>query len=337
VSWTIVPINKFEDYATQWNALNQIAGNSPLTSTAFVQPLLNNFSSGNELLVIYGDLDTPSAMGVLNKQGWGSWQTFQPSQAPIGLWLKRPEINALNLCKQLKSDLPGPVLSLGLTQQDPKLAMQPKPSSSFQVLDYIETAHVNIDSDFEDYWKSRSKNLRQNLKRQRNRLAREGTSTRIETVTDKNRMEDCVRDYGSLESQGWKSTHDTAISAENSQGRFYTEMLQRFARENNAIVFRYFYDEELVATDLCISGNGDFIILKTTYDEAQKTSSPAMLMRQEAFKILFEQRKNDKIEFYGRVMDWHRQWAHETRHMYHITSYWPLVGLYKQARNLVKS
>ena len=69
------------------------------------------------------------------------------------------------------------------------------------------------------------------------------------------------------------------------------------------------------------------MILKTTYDETVKTSSPAALMRQEAFKALYDSKRTKRIEFYGKIMEWHSRWSDEARTMYHINCYrWPFVS-----------
>jgi hypothetical protein len=78
--------------------------------------------------------------------------------------------------------------------------------------------------------------------------------------------------------------------------------------------------------DLCIVGGGALIILKTTYDEAYKQLSPAFLMREEAFRQLFTTKEVDRIEFYGRVMEWHTRWTDKVRTMYHVNQYrWPAI------------
>ena len=84
------------------------------------------------------------------------------------------------------------------------------------------------------------------------------------------------------------------------------------------MIFQYHYNEELVATDLCICSGGSFIILKTTYDERIKTTSPAILMRQDEFKHVLDNKLAKKVEFYGKLMDWHTKWSDEVRTMYHI-------------------
>jgi len=66
-------------------------------------------------------------------------------------------------------------------------------------------------------------------------------------------------------------------------------------------------------------------VLKTAYDEALgRQFSPALLMREEACRSLFDAGDIERIEFYGRVMEWHLRWTGEVRTMYHLNAYrWP--------------
>ncbi len=106
-------------------------------------------------------------------------------------------------------------------------------------------------------------------------------------------------------------------------------MLEEFCRQGAGRIYRYWYTNNIVAMDLCIEGNGSLIILKTTYDKSfSNNTSPALLMRQEAFKQLFSDGKLKRIEFYGRVMEWHTKWSDELRTMYHINEYrWSSLSL----------
>jgi hypothetical protein len=80
--------------------------------------------------------------------------------------------------------------------------------------------------------------------------------------------------------------------------------------------------------DLCVEGGGCIVILKTAYDEALGPQlSPALLMREEATRGLFDAGRFERIEFYGRVMEWHTRWTDEIRTMYHLNGYrWPWLG-----------
>lgn len=330
ISWQIMLATEFAAHREAWDRLNAQGLNSPLLDSRFVAPLLEHFGAGQELLGIASAQGKPVAMAIVSKAKLGAWSTFQPSQAPLGLWLCAPDIPVEALLPSFASSLPSPVLILGITQQDPYLCPQPKGHPHLSVLDYIQTAHIDIDRPFEAYWSSRGKNLRHNLKRQRNRLAREGISTRLEILEQPGDMAKAVRQYGDMESAGWKSKNGSAIHADNAQGRFYVDCLSAFAATGQCRVYCYYYNDRLVASDLCVLDSATIIILKTTYDESIAESSPTMLMRQEMFQDIFDSKTLRRIEFYGKVMDWHTKWSDSFRVMYHINYYpWRLFKMLK--------
>jgi CelD/BcsL family acetyltransferase involved in cellulose biosynthesis len=329
MKWTIVPAARFADYAARWEALNGTGPAAPMLAPAFVASLLDSFGSGAELLALCEDGGETCAAAVLAPQGAGRWATFQPAQAPVGLWLQRPGLEGTALASSLMRALPGLTLLLALTQCDPLLAPRPLDDERVRTLDYIDTARIDVDAagGFDAYWQARGKNLRNNLKKQRNRLAAEGVVTRLETVTLEADMAGAVRDYGRLESAGWKAGSGSAVDAANAQGRFYTQMLEAFARAGRARVYRYWFGDQLVAMDLCIHERDCIVILKTAYDESVPSSlSPALLMREEAVRGLFDEGSFARIEFYGRVMEWHTRWTDAVRTLYHLNLYrWPLL------------
>ncbi len=322
MNWNFYPISDFPQYTPQWDKLNQNNTNTPLLSSAFVEPLIKYFANHQkDKLAICGDINNPTAMTVITKRKLGVWETLQPSQAPIGLWIHQQSTPIDALLAGLTKKLPFPTLLFGVTQQDPDCLPRPEAQGKISTLDYIETARVTLEGTFEEYWSQRGKNLRQNLKRQRNRLGREEIETKLKTITNPEEIEAAIIAYGKMESAGWKSEGGTAIHINNEQGKFYREMLINFCKQKNGVIFQYFYNDELVTTDLCIKDDNCLIILKTTYDESITTTSPAMLMRQDTFKYIFEQQFTKKIEFYGKVMDWHTKWSNEVRPMFHINVY----------------
>ncbi len=318
MTWHLYPVSEFKKHCESWDQLNTQGVNTPLLSSDFVGPLLEYFSSNKDKLAIHGDEQNPDAMAILTKTKFGVWETLQPSQAPLGLWLQDKKIATVSLLSQLRKALPFPTLLVGVTQQDPDLLQRPEKTNGLSTLDYIQTAKVTVTDNFQDYWGKRGKNLRQNLNRQRNRLEREGVQVTLKIITAADEVTHAIIEYGRLESAGWKNAGGTAIHIDNNQGKFYRDMLINFCDHQDALIFQYYYDDQLVATDLCIKSSDSLIILKTTYDETITTSSPAMLMRKEAFEYIFNNKLVKKIEFYGKVMDWHTKWSEEIRTLYHI-------------------
>jgi len=328
MTWSLEPASSLNQLSDVWQELNGRAADSALLHPDFVLPLLGSFASGDERLAICRDAHSSiAAMMLLQRTKRGTWQTFQPSQAPLALLVSNPDMTPSTLLPGLLRALPGFPLIMAITRLDPGLHARPASTSTQRSVDYIRTARIRINGDFESYWSQRGKNLRHNIKRQRNRLAKDGIETKLVVLTHPDDMAAGVAAYGELESRGWKGDESSAVHRDNAQGRYYTEMLQRFAARAESRIYQYWYGGDLVATDLCVQRNGVLVILKTTYDERQKVTSPAMLMRHEAFTHIFLGGEVHTIEFYGQVMDWHTKWSDDIRTMYHLNQYrWPLLA-----------
>lgn len=319
-AWKILPADQFHHNYAAWQALNNACSGSQLLDAEFINAALAHFSSGSERLGIFREHGTITAMGVFSPSGRGSWQTFQPANAPLGSWVSLPGQSLEKFVKPLMSALPGSNVLIGISQQDPDI-LPPPQGTKFGLFEYIVTSRITITESFEDYWKSRGKNLRHNIKRQRNRLEREKVTVRFEVVEDVARMAETVLDYAELESRGWKGEAHTAVNADDAQARFYVQILEHFATRGEAAVWRYFFDDVLAACDICVQRNGILVILKTAYEESLSGYSPAQLLRHEAFQRLFDGGHFKAIEFYGPAKDWHRKWTDEIRTMYHANYY----------------
>ena len=328
MSWNVADAAGFTrhpDHAARWRRLHATSAGSPLLALEFAAAALEAFGSGAERLVWYQAGNDAEIMAIMVPGRLGTWTTFQPAQTPVGFWLQRDTHLDGERLDALLRVLPGPGLMLGLTQCDPMLLARPPDMPARVTLDYIDTARITLSGDFDSYWEKRGKNLRANLKKQRNRLRQEGVTPRLQVSRAEHEMAQAVDDYGRLENTGWKAASGTAVAGENAQGRFYRLLLEAFARQGAASVYRYWLDERLVAMDLCIEGGDCLVVLKTAYDETlEGPFSPALLMREEACRALFDGGAVARIEFYGRVMEWHLRWTGEVRTMYHLNAYrWP--------------
>jgi hypothetical protein len=217
--------------------------------------------------------------------------------------------------------LPGLALGVGLSQLDSRFQDRPTDGPTVRTQDYIQTAWVDIDASFDAYWEARGKNLKQNTRKQRNKLKAEGTETRTECIFDPAQVAVAMEHYGQLESAGWKAADGTAIHPDNAQGQFYTKMLENFCAMGRGRIYRSWFSDKVVAMDLCIHDDEVIVVLKTTYDESYKTVSPSTLMRQDEFQQLFDEQKFKRIEFYGKVMEWHTRWTENARPICHANVY----------------
>jgi CelD/BcsL family acetyltransferase involved in cellulose biosynthesis len=321
MTWTLYPIAQLANFAGQWDKLAQHRPGTPFLETAFLQAAVDSFGKGDELLCLNHTNDQLCAAAIMQRGPKGMWQTFQPSQLPLGAWISDEDLDLVRACNTLLAKLPGLALGLGITQLDSGFHPRPEDSPKVRTQDYIQTAWVDIEGDFDAYWEARGKNLKQNTRKQRNKLQAENTTTRLECITAAADVPKAIEDYGLLESAGWKTTDGTAIHPDNAQGQFYRKMLENFCQLGRGRIYRYWFGDKVVAMDLCIHDSTAIVILKTTYDESYKAVSPSTLMRQDEFQQLFEEQKFKRIEFYGKVMEWHTRWTSQSRVIYHVTHY----------------
>lgn len=322
MSWTLYPIAQFDAHAEAWRRLHRASGGHALLASDFVAPLLAQFANGAELLACHEAHGSITAMAVLTRNGPASWITFQPAQAPIGLWLQLPGQPPAQLTASLIGQLPGFALVCAITQCDPALTARPRAAAQVQCIDYIDTARITLTGGFDAYWQARGKNLRANLKKQRARLAKQAVRTRLEVCRAAADVAAAVADYAALESAGWKAQGGTAVNLDDAQGRYYRTMLEAFCARGAGSIYRYWFDDQLVAMDLCVEDGDCIVVLKTAYDETVASHySPALLMREDACRQLFDEGRFARIEFYGRVMEWHLRWTDEIRTLYHMNFY----------------
>jgi CelD/BcsL family acetyltransferase involved in cellulose biosynthesis len=321
MTWTLHPISQLADFAGQWDALVRSRPGTPFLETAFLQPIVDTFGSGAEQICLYHSGGQLRAAAIMQRGRKGMWQTFQPSQLPLGAWISDESVDLVSACGELMPQLPGLTLGIGVTQLDSRTQVRPEDGPRVRTQDYIQTAWVDIEGSFETYWEARGKNLKQNTRKQRNKLQAEGSKTRMECVTAPEDVPKAIEEYGLLESAGWKTADGTAIHPDNAQGQFYRKMLENFCHLGRGRVYRYWFDDKVVAMDLCIHDHTAIVILKTTYDESYKTVSPSTLMRQTEFQHIFEEQEFKRIEFYGKVMEWHTRWTEHSRSIYHANVY----------------
>ena len=333
--WKIYSLSAWQDHAAGWRSLNKGQADSPLLDPDFIEPFFSELCNGSEKLAVCTLSNGPVAMALLQDDGRGRIGTMWPDQAPIGFWVQRPELSMTELMGGLVSALPMSKLLFCLTQQDPDIVPRPKDTGHISTIDYVPTARIPMSGSFDDYWAARSKKLRENLRRARNGLVRNERAPRLVELKRPEDMAQGIAAYGEIESAGWKAEIAGAIHADNAQGRYYTEMMSRLAATGNASVFHYYYGDKLVAADICVYRGGTVIGLKTTYDEAEKSTSPALLMRQDMMQDFLDHARFSRYEFYGRVRDWQTKWSDDFRVMYHVNYYrW---GVLKAIHNRLSS
>jgi CelD/BcsL family acetyltransferase involved in cellulose biosynthesis len=316
-----------------WDRLNALRGNLPFLAGDAMACALKVFGDGGERLLVAREESRVVAMFLLVAHGRFRWKTFQPSQIPLGAWVAEADIPLLDLARSLLRGPIGFCLVLSITQIDPRLAPRGEDARDCLHSNYIETGWIDIQGSFDAYWNARGKNLRQNMRKQRSKLMSDGIRLRMNVHREHSEMAPAIQRYGVLESAGWKAGQGTAIHPDNAQGRFYRELFENASRRGEAVIYEYLFDNRVVAMNLCLERDGVLVVLKTTYDESISSYSPAFLLRQEELEAFHRDGNISRLEYFGRMMEWHTRWTDTKRTIYHLTVYrWPMVKTLAKAR-----
>lgn len=324
------------ELATAWDALNRARGNLPLLGSYAIIAALRTLGTGDEKLIVGRSNGQVVAMVVVLKRSRLRWATFQPSQLPLGAWVASAGLSLSTLAHSLLSGPLKTCLVLSFTQVDPNMAPREPEHGRTKIQDYIDTAWVDIEGNFDTYWAARGKNLRQNMRKQRTKLAAEGIATTMSQLTTSDQMAAAIAVYGELESSGWKAQQGTAVRADTAQGHFYRVLLEAACAAGEAIIYQYTFNDKIVAMNLCLLRDGTLIVLKTAYDASIQYYSPAFLLREDEMREFHEQNQVKRVEYFGRVMDWHTKLTSRSRTLYHLTAYrWSFLKTLAERRRQV--
>ena len=336
IHWKNLPassLQKDSQLLRAWDQLNAARGDLPFLAGDAIVSALKILGDGSERLLVGYDGTRVVAMFLLNPLAKFQWRTFQPSQLPLGAWVADAHLQLLDIARSL---LRGPLrfcLGLSITQVDPHVAPRSDDTLDSLHTDYIDTAWLDIEGSFDEYWNARGKNLRQNMRKQRAKLLADGVKLTMHVLRNHADMAPAVARYGSLESSGWKAQKGTAIHPDNAQGRYYRELLENASLRGEAVAYQYLFDDRVVAMNLCLTRKGSLIVLKTTYDESIQSYSPASLLRETELQDLHEGGQIKHLEYFGRLMEWHTKLTEKKRTIYHLTVYrWPFVKKLAEAR-----
>jgi len=321
LNWQVTDSQQFSRFAAAWDELVATHRFPPIMESRFIEAALTDLGSGKHRLALAFDSAKLVAGGIFMQVGAGRWSSFQPSQLPLGAWVMKPDLDWEATIQSLCRALPGPAVMVSITQQDPLMHPRPAASRRMSTLDYINTAWVEIAGSFDDFWEARGKNLKQNLRKQRRRIENEGQALSVEFASAPERVAAVLAEFSELESRGWKSEVGTAVMLGSDQGRFYGHALTNFASCGRALCIALRLDGAAIAADLCVRASNSLVILKTAYDEERKALSPGQLLHEEAFRHFFDSPGLTRVEFYGRVMEWHTRWSELSRALYHVNFY----------------
>jgi CelD/BcsL family acetyltransferase involved in cellulose biosynthesis len=321
MTWTVYPAKAgMAELAAEWDDCNRrLCRAHPYLDTAFVGPLVECFAPDDARLAVHRESAGTDAMLLLEAPRRGICSTFLPSQAQLGpVLLARAEAIA-ELAAALRGSLAVDVLC-----QDPEYSPLPAlpPGPIHEVTPHVTTVAASLEGSFDAYWQGRPRKLREQMRRSLRKLEEAGLAVRLDAVTEPDQVRAAVDRYGLLESRGWKGKAGTSIHPDNVQGRFYRDVLARFAARGRGTVYELYFGGELAASELQIASDVMAIGLKTTYDETlSQAYSAGRLVHYLLLQRLFAERRQRVLEYYTNATPDTMRWSTTQRPITHHRFY----------------
>jgi CelD/BcsL family acetyltransferase involved in cellulose biosynthesis len=123
------------------------------------------------------------------------------------------------------------------------------------------------------------------LRRQRRRLAEQGTFTHT-VARDTAEIEGAIGEFLTLEARGWKGRRGSAASSDPQTSRFLKEAIAGLAKDRKAQVDLLKLERETIAATITLRARDYAWFWKTTYDERFARFSPGVLLAIELSEAL---------------------------------------------------
>lgn len=321
MDWKLHRADNYEQLLNQMLKSMRLMGPpNPLLETDFVVPAVKHFGSSRTRILTGYESGQPILILPVEKFQFGIWRSFAPSQLPIA---------PIHHAKSIET-MPDPVkghsaahsIALFFDLMHFDAAYNPPVDERGNLVaftKYCTTMAIDTCVPFEDYWQQRKKKLRDNMKRYRKRTLRQVRDVHFRQFTDPDDIRIALKRYADIESSGWKGQIGTAIETHNQQGRFYDDVLTRFARRGMARIFELKFDDEVVSSRIGIQSDDVIVFLKTTYDERFSKLSPGRQLLIETLQMLFADDSISRLEFYTNANADQAQWGSELREIQHVT------------------
>lgn len=181
----------------------------------------------------------------------------------------------------------------------------------FHVETYERAPSLELGSDWDSYFRSLSKSLRDTIKNCRNKARKIGALS-FEVVDNDSDLEHHLDMMFEVEGKGWKGRGGSAIKSSPETERFYRSFARHCSRTGQLLLRKLLLDGQCIAADYSIKSGGTVFLVKTGYDEAHGLLSPGVLLRAECLKELFGRPDVTTYNFLGACDPWKMRWTNRT-------------------------
>jgi CelD/BcsL family acetyltransferase involved in cellulose biosynthesis len=163
-----------------------------------------------------------------------------------------------------------------------------------------------------------SRNFRSNLKKARNKLARQ-TGVEFTSVAGHSELLRCFGDFMDLEASGWKGVHgsNTAIKLHPALVKFYRSLIDELGQDGAIVMNCLRVGGRLIAGQFCVRYDDTLYILKLAYDEAWSHVAPGNMLLERTIQDGIGGAGFRKIDLVGNPT-WFRDWCPRSQHIHTV-------------------
>jgi len=323
MKWNLEDIKSLRELLDLWMDTAGTPGRQhPLLHPDFLCAALAHFGNSRVSVLVGSDKGRLQLFLPVIRHRAGIWRTFSPSQMPIApVFALNNECNLQGLIDTLPI-LGHTTLLLELLNLDGLYAPPLQVGThAIEVKHYCDTICIDGELSNADYWSSRPKKLRNNIRRYYRRVESDNLNFSLACLRDPLEVDDALNTYCSIESIGWKGQAGTALSRRSTQGKFYSDVLRNFSLRRRARVFELRFDGVPVASRIAIESSSCVVFLKTTYLEEYAKYSPGRLLLRETISEYLAAGDHRQLEFCTNANSDMLQWGTSSRAVNHLNIY----------------
>ena len=305
-----------EPLEREWEELAERTGASPFLRPAWMRLWWQAFGAGKLEIIVVRRAGGLVGVASLERK-WGALQGLANWHTPeFGILAEDSVVTrALAQVFIAHAGWRGTLSFVDSTQpelRELRLAADQRGYSSFQRT-LERSPYLEIEGDWDSYWRSRSRNLRRGLERQLRRLDEEGVLS-VEVYDGRDRLDERLAECFQVEAAGWKAARRTAISSRAETHRFYRDVARWAADRGWLRLIFIRLDGRALAGQIALEHDGILYTLKGGYDPAYARFSPGNLLLRATLEHAFSAGLS-RCELLGDAEQYKLAWTRNCRNM----------------------
>jgi hypothetical protein len=323
MTWHIVGPRELHQKSPIWRRLTQqMSAQHPTLEAEFLvsaSRLLANEPLRVHLAYHTGEGGHADTAALLERLNFGIWRILTTAHLPVA-----PIVGGVRkdiprtLVDSLLRSLPGMPLFLRIKNWDPDYSPRFDAALCHQSIATHTTVRIDTVGNFEDYWSSRSKNLRRNIRGLLNKLESEKLEPKLVVLQTPHEIDSAVADHGRLEETGWKRQVGKPLSKGDVETDFYADLLKARASTNCARIFQLYLGNRLAASQFGAIAGSTLALLKTGYDDGLARFAPGRLLDYFMLQHLFTERSVERVEYCTIANEDDVRWSTSQRQVFEI-------------------